>query len=271
MINITAATATGTDFGAIPEPYVTNISDDGRSIRIEQFSGFFPVTGTSYGLRRKLNKAISTVIPIQYGNNKIISDIQNLYIDKNSEYAYVASNSLPSGIEGYTGPYTYEITKNINSDKIDSVNNLTDILTNNEFTTIKFNNKAPFIIGDRVYYQPDNAPITGIITGSYYVKVLPDDQSIKLYNSSSFMEDDTEINLSPPSGDFGTHTFTLYKQRSSIIGSQKLLKKFPLPPNIKNGDNELTTPENIGMLINGVEIKGYKSYDNVCLVFEFHF
>ena len=261
LINITAATATGTDFGAIPEPYVTDIS--GRSIQLQEFSGFFPVPGTSYGLRRKLNKAISTVIPIQYGNNKIISDIQNLYIDKNSEYAYVASNSLPSGIEGYTGPYTYEITKNINSDKIDSVDNLTDVLTNNEFTTIKFNNKAPFITGDRVYYQPDNAPITGIITGSYYVKVLPDGQSIKLYNSSSFMEDDTEINLSPPSGDFGTHTFTLYKQRSSIIGSQKLLKKFPLPPNIKNGDNELTTPENIGMLINGVEIKGYKSYDNV--------
>ena len=105
LINITAATATGTDFGAIPEPYVTDIS--GRSIQLQEFSGFFPVPGTSYGLRRKLNKAISTVIPIQYGNNKIISDIQNLYIDKNSEYAYVASNSLPSGIEGYTGPYTY--------------------------------------------------------------------------------------------------------------------------------------------------------------------
>ena len=256
----TATFSSPSDFGAISEPYIIDI--DGRSLQLKEFSGFFPAPNVSYGLRRKINKATSTTIPIQYGNNKIISDIQNLYVDKDSQFAYVASNSLPSGIDGFTAPYTYEITKNINSSKINSISNLTDILPNNEFTTIKFDNKAPFISGDRVFYQPDDVPITGLITGSYFIKVLPDGQSIKLYNSSSFLND-ASISLSPPSGDFGTHTFTLFSQRSSVIGPQKLLKKFPLPPNIENGDNELTTPENIGMLINGVEIKGYKSFDNV--------
>ena len=249
------------DFGSISEPYIIDIN--GRSIQLKEFTGFTPVSGISYALRRKINKANSNILPIQYGNDKIISDVQNLYVDSNDEYAYVASNSLPSGMEGYTAPYTYQITKNINSDKINSANNLTNILSNGEYTTIKFDSKAPFITGDRVYYQPDSVPISGLITGSYYVKVLSDGQSIKLYNSSSFIEDDVSLNLSPPSGDFGTHTFTLYSQRSSTIGAQKLLKKFALPSNIKNGSNELTTPENIGMLINGVEVKGYKSYDNV--------
>ena len=62
------------------------------------------------------------------------------------------------------------------------------------------------------------------------------------------------MSLSPSSSEFGKHTFTLYSQKSGKIGSQKLLKKFPLPVNIKNGNNELTIPGNVGMLINGVEI-----------------
>ena len=51
----TATTATGTDFGAISEPYITDI--DGRSIQLQEFTNFLPAPSVSYGLRRKLNKA----------------------------------------------------------------------------------------------------------------------------------------------------------------------------------------------------------------------
>ena len=250
--------------GVIGYPYVKTIN--GNSIELENFN-FTPGTNTSYALRRKINKATSVNVPIQYGNDNIISDIQNLYVDKKNEYAYVASNSLPSGVSGYDVSdgfeYTYEITKKINSSSIDSVSNLTNILSNGEYSSIKFDNKAPFITGDRIQYEPSSVPISGLITGSYYVEVLPDGQSIRLYNSPSFIESEGYLNLSPSAGVFGTHTFTLYSQRSSNIGSQKLLKKFTLPVNTKNGNNELTTPGNIGMLINGVEIKNYKSHDKV--------
>ena len=53
---------------------------------------------------------------------------------------------------------------------------------------------------------------------------------------------------------------TLFSQRSNTIGPQKVLKKFTLEPNIKNGMGE-DIPGTTGMLINGVEISNYKSDD----------
>ena len=61
----------------------------------------------------------------------------------------------------------------------------------------------------------------------------------------------------------GSHSFTEYSQRSGIIGAQKILKKFPLDVNIKNGTREVTIPGPTGMLINGVEINNYKSNDKI--------
>jgi hypothetical protein len=61
----------------------------------------------------------------------------------------------------------------------------------------------------------------------------------------------------------GSHSFTTYSQRSGVIGAQKILKKFPLDVNIKNGTGEVTIPGPTGMLINGVEINNYKSNDKI--------
>ena len=50
-----------------------------------------------YNLRKILNKSNigeQSNVKFKYGNNSLISDIQNVYFDK--EFAYVASNSLPS-------------------------------------------------------------------------------------------------------------------------------------------------------------------------------
>ena len=43
--------------------------------------------------RKKLNKASSSGVPIKYGNDNVISDVQNVYVEKGSENAYVTSNS----------------------------------------------------------------------------------------------------------------------------------------------------------------------------------
>ena len=60
-----------------------------------------------------------------------------------------------------------------------------------------------------------------------------------------------------------THSFTLFSQKSEIINPQKVLKKFTLQPNIKNGTGEVTNPGKTGMLINGVEISNYKTFDKI--------
>jgi len=106
--------------------------------------------------------------------------------------------------------------------------------------------------------------LVGLETGSYYVKVLSNPRNIKIFNSPTFIDDDSNsLKFSYPLSGIGTHKFLSYSQRSGHINPSKALKKFPLNPNIKNGDSEKTIPGPTGMLINGVQIYNYKTYDKI--------
>jgi hypothetical protein len=236
--------------------YISNIFVSENRVIIDN-SGFSAKNGVKYDLRRKINTANSTIVPIQFGNNVILSDIQNLYTD--NEYAYVASNSLPSGRDGYNGNFTYKITKNINSSVAVDISDEID----NNYMSIVFQNPVPFITGNRIYYQPSGTPIVGLDTGDYYVQVLDPSNKIRLYSSLSFVGTDNFLTFSDSNFVNQSHRFTLYSQKSGIIGAQKLLKKFPLSESIDTGTGELTIPGSVGMLINGVEVNNYKSNDKV--------
>ena len=236
--------------------YISDIISSQNRVIIDNLV-FSPENEAKYDLRRKINTANSTIVPIQFGNNVILSDIQNLYTD--DEYAYVASNSLPSGRDGYNGNFTYRITKDIKSSVALEISDEID----NNYTSIVFQNPVPFITGDRVYYQPSGTPIVGLDTGDYYVQVLNPSNKIRLYSSLSFVGTNDFLTFSDSNFVNQTHRFTLYSQKSGIIGAQKLFKKFPLSENIDTGTGELTLPGSIGMLINGVEINNYKSNDKV--------
>jgi hypothetical protein len=241
--------------------YVSDIVFSENRVTLDNLT-FTAENGVKYDLRRKINTANSTIVPIQFGNNVILSDIQNLYTD--DEYAYVASNSLPSGRDEYDGNFTYKITKDIKT----SVGIGTADVIDNKYTSIVFQNPVPFINGDRIYYQPSGTPIVGLDTGDYYVQVLDPSNKIRLFSSLSFVGTNSFLTFSDSNSDDQTfvnqtHRFTLYSQKSGIIGAQKLLKKFPLSESIDTGDGELTLPGPVGMLINGVEINNYKSNDKV--------
>ena len=231
----------------IPTANITKINSSENSIGIN--------LGTlnanqKYDIRRKLNTASSLNVPIKFGNNTVLSDIQNLYVD--DDYAYVASNSLPSNGNDL---YTYNITTKIKS--------LLGIGLTDNYTLIQYTeNSSPFITGDRVYYQPSGTPIVGLDTGDYYVENISDPKGIRLYYSKSFIGSNNYITFKDSSFN-NNHKFTLYSQKSEIIGPQKLLKKFPLVENIDTGNGEITLPGPIGMLINGVEISNYKSNDKI--------
>ena len=240
--------------------YISNIIELENRIDLNNLV-FTPESGVKYDLRRKINSASSSVVPIEFGNNKILSDVQNLYTD--NEYAYVASNSLPSNNRGLSIPYAYQITKNINTATISNgtVGILTDISEDDKYSTISFTSAVPFISGDRLYYQPEISPLVGLETGSYYVQVQsPDNNKIRLYSSRSFIGGSNYLTFGPSNG---AHKFTLYSQRSGQIGAQKVFKKFPLDTNVKNGNREVTIPGTTGILINGVEINNYKSNDKI--------
>ena len=245
----------GTQNIAVSDVVVRNINLTTREILLDNLAGFAPVEGLSYDIRRKLNKAYSSVSDLRYGNNVITSDIQNVYND-NDEYFYVASNSLPS----------YEITKTIskailseaNGDRIQGYNAATDT-----YSILSFDSNVPFITGDSIYYSPESNLIPGLVEGIYYVKVLTNKNQIRLYTSRSFIpiDDYTEFGILPSGS--GSHTFTLLNNFGKQIGPQKLLKKFPIISNIESGDGVETTSGPVGILINGVEIYNYKSDDKI--------
>jgi hypothetical protein len=240
--------------------YISDINEPQNSVILNNLV-FTAESGVKYDLRRKINTANSLVVPIEFGNNIVLSDIQNVYTDE--DYAYVASNSLPSDKVNPSAQYAYQITKNTNTASIPNgtVGILTDAVGDGTYSTIAFDIAVPFITGDKIYYQPALSPLVGLETGSYYVKIQStDNKKIKLYSSRSFVGGSNYLEFGPSSG---AHTFTLYSQKSGQIGAQKVLKKFPLDVNTTNGIGQLTIPGSVGMLINGVEINNYKSNDKI--------
>jgi len=245
----------GTQNVVVSGAIVKNINPLTKEILLDNLAGFAPVVGLSYDIRRNLNKSISSGAEIVYGNNVITSDVQNVYNDSD-QYFYIASNSLPS----------YEITKNIS--KATLVEATGSRIQGYDASTLKysilsFDSDVPFITGDAVYYSPQTTDITGLSEGIYYVKVLTNKNQIRLYSSRSFIPIDDYIEFEPLSSGTGSHTFTLLENSGKKIGPQKLLKKFPINPNIESGYGVETVPGPVGMLINGVEITNYKSDDQI--------
>ena len=249
-------------------PYISSdIPPDSKSITIANLSSFSPDSSSNYKMRRKINKSRSNFVNFKYGNNTIISDVQNIYFD-NDDFVYVASNSLPSWGSGLPNDsYVYEITRKLNSATISAnAGSLEDLdPSTGLYTSILFDDDVPFITGERVEYKASGAPLTKLSEGSYYVKVSSTNpKKIKLFTSSSFLSlDSNSVQFESSTTPLETHSFILYSQKSETINPQKVLKKFSLNPNIKNGIGEITNPGKTGMLINGVEILNYKTFDKI--------
>jgi len=241
---------------------ISSISEEENSINI---SSNFDFNNDNYKIRKQLNKASSIGAPIEYGNDVIISDVQNVYTENDN--AYVTSNSLPSFINS-TSEFSKQIDLNITKSEVTSpsdVNFLGDSGDKLDFTTIKFNTDVKFKTGDKVFYSSQGDTLVGLETGTYFVKVENDGndpRKIKLFGSPSGI-DNNQIITFAVSENPSTHTFILDSQKSGQIGAQKLIKKFPLTPNLFNGVDESTPVGEIGMLINGVEITNYKTNDKV--------
>ena len=260
-------------------PYVESVSDAADTVTLGGNTGIGAVKLLENGiinnlsdivnfkLRKKLNKASSSGVPIKYGNDNVISDVQNVYIEKGSENAYVTSNSLPSYINNIFTERSKEIDINVSISTADL--SLDSTLTGSaddqtDFSIINFAEPVGFSTGDKVFYSYSNGDgLIGIETGSYFVDVKGSEQKqIQLYTAPTNIDGGKNLTFSKSTSN-GIIEFVLFSQRSSILSPQKLIKKFPLSQNTSNGSNELTPTGQIGMLINGVEISGYKSPDKV--------
>ena len=238
----------------VDHPNATVASISGNQVTLDNLIGFTYNSNLDYSIRRKLRTATSSGTPLRYGNNKLTSDVQNLY-NENDEYFYIASNSLPS----------YDITKTVKKSTISSANTTTLQGYNSvteKYSIISFPSSVPFITGDEVYYSASDSALSGMPEGNYYVKVLVPDNQIKLYLSRSLIVSDIPVEFTSTSST-GSHTFILASQKDDLISPQKILKKIPLQKNIKGGNNQPTIPGSTGVFVNGVEIINYKSEDKI--------
>ncbi len=236
------------------------INYETNQVSLDNLGSFSYDQTKKYEIRRRVNKASSSTVPINYGNNVLVSDIQNLY-DGNDGYYYVASNSLPS----------YNITKTLVEKSIPEASGTPDNLgyiqgysqDTGKYSIISFDTPVEFITGDRVYYQPENASISGLDEGFYFVEVV-EPNKIRLYFSNSFILGSKYIEFQPLNDSPGSHNFILEPQKSRLVSSQKLLRKFPnQPPKPAELNNEILQNSSVGMLVNGVEVKNYKSTSKV--------
>ena len=235
-------------------------------------------TNRNYKVRKKLNKAKSSGTPLEFGNDVLSSDVQNVYFKDND--SYVTSNSLPSNLISLPN-VSSNFSKEINISITDVSFNFSNVsgdppvpvqpngailggadVDEGNFSSIQFVNDHQFKTGDRIFYSATNGDtLVGLNTGSYYVKKISD-SSIELYGSPGSIDDGKKLTFSRSASD-GIHNIVLFSQRSSIIGAQKLIKRFPLEQNIFDGGDDSTPIGETGMLINGVEISNYKSNQKI--------
>ena len=121
----------------------------------------------------------------------------------------------------------------------------------------------PFITGDEIFYTAQGTVIPNLPESSYFVEVLSNGNQIRLYRSRSFIPIADFVEFESLQPGTGTHTFSLVGTLDQEIASQKLFKKFPLNPDLINSTSVKTNPGSTGMLVNGVEIKNYKSNDKI--------
>lgn len=247
---------------------VTGINEGTKEVTLS-YVGYSTSTTIPHLLRRVIKKSSSQLVPLSYGNDTLFADVQNVYSDDANEFMYVASNSLPAfTFRNDSTPSKPSITVGTASTFIGAATTQSGAIqkesSDEDYSIISFPTSVPFLTGDSVFYVPESTPITGLSTGKYFVKVLSDPKQIKLYASNSFIQIDDYITFSPLSpGVGGKHSFTIESKYNKKIEPQKLLRRFPLRDTIKDNDGSENTEEFVGMLVNGVEIKNYKSQDKI--------
>ena len=228
-----------------------------NQVNATNIAGFTPVSFQEYDIRRVVEKVSSSGVELAQGNDNIIADTLSVYVDGNTD-GYVASNSLPS----------YDITTKIVEETLTGGTeaNLDGYQAlNQRYSFIKFtpppNTDIQFIQGDPVVYQPEGEALVGLDTGrTYYVDpVIPGPNQnvsqIKLYNSTAQIGTASTVQVGPTTSTTDIHKFVLQRHESRVLEADNVLKKFPLSQNLFVTSKQETPVNDIGILINGVNIR----------------
>ena len=244
----------------VGEAVISDVDTNNNSVLL---SGLFTLNPLKeYDIRRKLKKATSSGVELDQGDNSYVADILNVYVDDNND-GYAASNSLPS----YLIPNT--VVKRSATISGAGSNIVPDnIVDNNSSTIIKLNDPSVFWSGDSITYEASSTstPLGGLEDkGIYYVEtgIDGDARNIALFLSRTQIGDETSRIRITQGNLNDSHTLTLTSHYNRNLGASKILRKFPLYQDLHLRGNNSVPSREIGMLIDGVQIKTPISEDYI--------
>ena len=221
-----------------------------------------PHSSVFYDIRRNLKKATyssSNVNGIEISdNNKILGDTLNVYVEGN-KFGYAASNSLSSreiNQEPLKGIIPNGSAPNIQTGIVDALTGI-----ERDFTEIKFADKVKFRTGDSIVYT-STKPLLGLVSGtSYFVKQDPTEKVIRLYDTINAIQRDAAKTFNTPADPNATHEFTLEEHYNRKLVPNQILRKFHLDQDLNIPSKDEQPTKNIGLLINGVQIRSNTKSD----------
>ncbi len=234
---------------------VSAIDPSTKTVTLSGVAAFNPNPLKEYDIVRKLKKSTSSGIDLKDGNGQILSDILNVYVDGDID-GYAASNSLPS----------YDITANIIQTVLSTADftHIVDVdVSTEKFNSIVFDDPIEFITGDSLVYSTDGEVIPGLESGlTYYVEVLNKNPGkIKLYLSRGLVGTATNVQFGVELA--SNHTFTKLSHSNKKLEANKILRKFPLYQDLFVSGKGETPLNDIGMMIDGVQIRTPISEDSI--------
>ena len=260
---------------SLPASIISQITSSKSFILKEQ--GEIDVTDyledNPYVIERKLSKANALNFPEAA---RFSSDVQNVYEERGTGKLLITSPSIPSYDSSSLGVNANRIIFNGNftGDTWDIIADATTPVGVPIFD-------HGFYTGDAVYYTPqivndvyvdptsgtklDNFVIKSSLTdeGLYFIQRV-DANKIKLAKSRPDLYNGNFINLDNDGTRTGVATdnrIEPFSFNGETLESQKLARVITLP--INTGTITETTPGSTGILVNGVEILNYKSYEKV--------
>ncbi len=262
---------------------ITNLDSVNNSIIV---SGLFTLNSLKeYDIRRKIKKVTSSGAELREGNNSYIGDVLNVYVDGEKD-GYVASNSLPS----YELDSTVRVNKNIifagtnttygpcdddqsacstcpcfrapglhNDDQVRQIGSSGQLIRIDSYQWLTLDDPSTFITGESIIYSSDegSTDYPGLESGKvYYIEVQKSDKrKVRLYNSITQVGSDEDFIPIGVCNVTDSHTLTKETQYGKKLGSNKILRKFPLSQDLFVAGTDEVPSREIGILIDGVQIK----------------
>ena len=262
----------------VPDPNVVNasfatvssINKLNKEVTLSNIGTFTPDPTKDYSIRRKVVKAKSSGVVLTVGNEVYIANASNIYVDDSTVFGYLASNSLPGykivdDIVESTLPDGY--VKSLGTNNTQGLGGYSPYYKTYE--TIVFSTPVDFRDGDEVVYTAQS-PLIGLSSGeSYFVKLVAANE-IKLYASKSQLANNAktianfdDISRFNPNFGAGEHNFTLKRHENRTLSSKQIVRKFPLTQQLENTSSVDRTVDNVGVLVDGVEIVSPDSRDKI--------